>query len=382
MNKGYLKESWPALWWADHATRHRPSVFADYLKKGSTMRAAYLTDICKIELAEAPSPGPPGEAEVLLAVEVVGLCGSDMHYYRTGRIGELAVEYPFVVGHELAGRVVEVGASVKNLSPGQRVAVDPLVWCGQCDQCLAGRQHTCRNQKFLGCPGQMPGCLQEQIIMPAASCVPVPDSMTAEAAAIIEPMSIGLYTQRLGGDIAGKTVGILGAGPIGLCTLAACRGAGVEQVYMTDIRPGRVEFAKKFGASWLGNPRETDIVGEISSLQPLGLDVVFECAGMQETVDQAVDLLRPGGRLVLVGIPEAERLSVVISHARRKELSIQNVRRQNHCIVPAIEMLATGLVDIEAMITHRYDLAEIAQAFETVANYKDGVIKAMVRLAR
>ncbi len=344
------------------------------------MRAAYLTDICEIELRDAPAPGPVGEAEVLLDVEVVGLCGSDMHYFRTGRIGEMAVEYPFVVGHELAGRVVEVGSSVKNLSPGQRVAVDPLVWCGHCDQCLAGRDHTCRNQKFLGCPGQLPGCLCEQIVMPAASCFPVPDSMTADTAALVEPMSIGLYTQRLGGDIAGKTVGILGSGPIGLCTLAACQGAGVAKVYMTDIRPDRVEFAKNFGASWVGNPNETDVVGEISSLSPLGLDVVYECAGMQETIDQAVELLAPGGRLVVVGIPEVERLSVVISRARRKELTIQNVRRQNQCVKPTIEMLASGQLNIDAMTTHHYSLAEIVDAFDTVANYKEGVIKAMVHV--
>ena len=136
------------------------------------MKAAFLTGICKIELGDVPSPTIQNETDVLLDVEVVGLCGSDMHYYRTGRIGEMVVEYPFITGHEFAGRVLEVGPAVTNVKVGQRVAVDPLMWCGRCDQCLSGREHTCRNQKFLGCPGQSPGCLCERIVMPAQSCFP------------------------------------------------------------------------------------------------------------------------------------------------------------------------------------------------------------------
>lgn len=345
-----------------------------------TMQAAYLTDICKIELRDAPQPMLCGESDVLLDVEVVGLCGSDMHYYRTGRIGEMVVKYPFMVGHEFSGCVVEIGQAVTNVKVGQRVAVDPLLWCSQCDQCLAGREHTCRNQKFLGCPGQIAGCLCEQIIMPAASCFSVPDNVTAEQTALIEPFSIGLYAQRWGGELAGKVVAILGAGPIGLCTMSACKAVGVKKVYMTDIRPQRVEFAKKFGADWAGNPESEDILAEIKKSEPLGLDVVFECAGMQEAVDQGVELLAPGGKLVVVGIPEEQRTSMIIASARRKELTFQNVRRQNHCIAPAVDMLADGRVSLDAMMTHHYSLSEIAEAFDVVANYKDGVIKAMIHV--
>ncbi len=344
------------------------------------MQAAFLTDICRIELGQAEFPALKNDTDVLLDVEVVGLCGSDMHYFRTGRIGEMVVQYPFIVGHEFAGRVLEVGRAVTNVSVGQRVAVDPLLWCGRCDQCQAGREHTCRNQKFLGCPGQIPGCLCEQIVMPSASCFPVPDNVSAEQAALIEPFSIGLYTQRWGGDLAGKAVAILGAGPIGLCTLAACKSAGVGKVYMTEIRPDRVEFVRKFGADWVGNPQTEDVTGEISRLEPRGLDVVFECAGEQATVDQGVELLAPGGKLVVVGIPETERTSMIIANARRKELTFQNVRRQNHCVEPAIDMIATGKVQLDSMMTHHFGLDDIVEAFDVVANYKDGVIKAMVHV--
>ena len=218
--------------------------------------------------------------------------------------------------------------------------------------------------------------------MPSASCFPVPDNVSPEQAALVEPFSIGIHTHRLGGDMTGKKVGILGAGPIGLCTLASCKTEGVGKVYMTDVLPKRVEFAKKFGADWVGNSQTQNIVSEIAALQPLGLDVVFECAGMQKTVDQGVELLRPGGKLVVVGIPEEERTSMIIANARRKELTFQNVRRQNQCVAPAVEMIADGRVHLDSMITHHFSFDEIPQAFDLVEGYKDGVIKAMIHVKK
>jgi len=339
--------------------------------KDQNMKAAYLTGICKVELGEAPEPKLEKPTDVLLDVEVIGMCGSDIHYYRTGRIGGMVVQYPFIVGHEFSGRVLEVGSSVTNVKVGQRVAVDPLIWCQECDQCLTGREHTCRNQIFLGCPGQIAGCLCERIVMASASCFGVPDNVSFEQAALVEPFSIGIHTQHLGGDMTGKRVGILGAGPIGLCTLASCKTEGVEKVYMTDVLPQRVEFAKNFGADWVGNSQTQDTVSEIAKRQPLGLDVVFECAGKQETVDQGVELLAPGGKLVIVGIPEEDRTSVIIANARRKELTIQNVRRQNQCVPPAIEMIADGRVQLDSMMTHHFSFDEIPQAFDLVEGYKE-----------
>lgn len=342
------------------------------------MKAVYLTGICKVEFGDAPEPKLEKDTDVLLDVEVVGMCGSDIHYYRSGRIGEMVVQYPFIVGHEFSGCVLETGSAVTNVKVGQRVAVDPLIWCQKCDQCLSGREHTCRSQIFLGCPGQIAGCLCERIVMPSVSCFAVPDNISPDQAALAEPLSIGIHTQRLGGDMAGKRVGILGAGPIGLCTLASCKIQGVEKVYMTDILPERVEFAKKFGSHWVGNSQTQDIVSDIIKSEPLGLDVVFECAGQQETVDQAVELLSPGGKLVAVGIPEENRISMIIANARRKELTFQNVRRQNQCVSPAVEMIADGRVGLDSMMTHHFSFDEIPQAFDLVAGYKDGVIKAMI----
>ena len=349
------------------------------MRKERTVKAAFLTGIRKVEIRQAPDPVRQSDDDVLLRIQAVGVCGSDMHYYRTGRIGNLVVEYPFIVGHECAGTVVEAGPK-SPLAAGQCVAIDPLVVCGQCDQCLAGRFHTCRKQRFLGCPGQLAGSLAEYLVMPSRCCYPIPDSLTFDQAVMSEPLSIGLWTVKLARRTAGKKIAVLGCGPIGMCTLLALRAAGPCTVYATDLREERLRATRRLGADWTGNPTRQDVVAEILRLQGDGLDLVFEAAGEQETLDQAVQLLRPGGTLAMVGIPEGDRVSFDVSNMRRKELTIQNVRRQNECVAPAIELIADGRVNVDAMITHRFSLDETAGAFEIAADYRDGIVKGMIHL--
>jgi L-iditol 2-dehydrogenase len=319
---------------------------------------------------------------MLLRVATVGVCGSDLHYYRTGRIGDQIVDFPWMLGHECSAVVEQVGRDVEGFGPGDRVAVDPLVWCNRCDQCLSGRVHTCRNQAFLGCPGQMQGCLCDRILMPAQSCFPIPEGMSMTRGALVEPFSIGLYSRQLAGaDLAGKSVAILGAGPIGLCVLMACRAAGVDRVFMTDIRDYRCDRAGKLGADWTANPGKQDVVAQVLDRFPEGVDAAFECAGEQETLDQGLEILRPGGSFLLVGIPENDRMSFEFSTLRRKEIRLQPVRRQNECVAPAIEMALEDRVDLDAMVTHEMSLEEAAKAFEILDDYSDGVIKAMVHVS-
>ena len=344
------------------------------------MRTALLTGTREIAIREAPMPRLQSPREVLLCIEAVGVCGSDVHYYRCGGIGAMRVEYPFALGHECAGRVVETGAEVRHLKPGQRVAVDPLVACGECDQCTSGRPHTCRRQNFLGCPGQLPGALAEYLVMPAECCYAVPESMTPAQAVMVEPFSIALHAQRLAGAKPGARIAVLGSGPIGLCVLAALRAAGDCAVYATDLVEDRLEMARQLGACWVGNPRASNVVAGIEKLEPHGLDFVFECAGEQETLDQGIELLKPGGALLILGIPEVERVSFDIHSLRRKEVWIGNVRRQNQCMAAAIESIAQGKVNLDPLVTHHFPLAETAAAFEMVAAYRDGVIKALVDL--
>jgi len=344
------------------------------------MKAAVLTGIRRMELRDVPKPRIVNGTDVLLKVGSIGVCGSDVHYYTTGRIGSQVVKYPFRVGHEFSATVAATGRRVEGLRPGTRVAVDPAMSCGACDQCQADRPHTCRSLRFLGCPGQAEGCLSEFIVMPAECCYRVGKGTTLEQAAIVEPLSIGVYAVQTSAPMRGARVGILGAGPIGLSVLLAARLRRAAKIYMTDKIDARLAVARRAGAGWTGNPAQLDIVAEIAKQEPLLLDVVFECCGQQEALDQAVELLRPGGRLMLVGIPEVDRVSFDISTLRRREICIQNVRRQNACVQPAVDLIEKGKIDVDFMITHRFPLEQAEAAFDLVAGYRDGVVKAMINL--
>lgn len=349
------------------------------------MKAALLTGIRKIEIDDLPEPRITGSHDVLVRVGAVGVCGSDLHYYTQGSIGGQRIAYPETVGHECAGTVLAVGGGVTRVKAGDRIAIDPLTPCGRCDQCLGGRTHTCRHQKFLGCPGQAPGALAELLVVPERCCYPVPASMSLEQAAIVEPFSIGLYAARMARIGAGMSripkVAVLGAGPIGLSVLLACLAEAHCTVYMTDLIAERRRMAIQCGAAWSESPIETDIVGAIQSEAPLGVDVVFECAGEQSTLDQAVQVLKPGGALLIVGIPETERVSFNPHEMRRKEISVWNVRRQNECTASAIEMIASGKVDVGPLITHRFPLRLAQAAFDLAANYGEGVVKTIIEVS-
>jgi len=345
------------------------------------MKAAQLTSLREIEICDVPKPGIEKDTDVLLNVGAVGVCGSDVHYYLTGKIGSQVVTYPYRVGHEFSGTVEEVGAGVRRLKQGDRVAVDPAMSCGVCDQCLAGRMHTCRNLRFLGCPGQADGCLCEYIVMPEVCCFPMDSQMSLDVLALVEPLSIGVYAvERALSLDEGAKIGILGCGPIGLSVLLAARTKGVSEVYVTDKIGPRCEMAVHAGAIWAERPDRTDIVADIAGLEPYGLDFVFECCGEQEALDQAVQLVRPGGTVMVIGIPSMDRVFFEIDSLRRKEILIQNVRRQNECMQPTLDLVESGGIDAGFMITHRFALDQAKEAFELVAEYRDGVMKAMIEI--
>lgn len=345
-------------------------------RRSLQMRAVVLEGIKQVAIRDIPEPVISCPTDVLLHVDAVGMCGSDIHYYRNGRIGSQVVEYPFVVGHEFGGTVLAVGNEVARVKPGDLVAIDPAMPCFKCDQCLAGRFHTCRALTFLGCPGQASGCLCEQIIMPETSCFPVPPTLNAEDAALIEPLSIGCYAVKLSGLTSKSTILIQGCGPIGLSVLLAARQAGAKEIAVSEPILERRETAMLLGASYAESPDTLD--GFIDQNTPQGLDYIFECCGEQEAIDQALPLFTPGGKLMLIGIPAFDRPSFAIDHLRRKEICIQNVRRQNGCVEDALKLIEK-IPETRRMITHRYTAEQTADAFETVAGYHNGVIKAMVR---
>ena len=337
-----------------------------------------LTGIRQMEMFDMPKPDLQSDTDVLIHIQAVGVCGSDVHYYTEGKIGSQVVCYPFPVGHEGAGIVEKVGAAVNSVRVGDRIAIEPAMPCGACDQCLCGRPHTCRKLRFLGCPGQAEGCLSEYIVMPQKSCLPIPSNMSFEQATVSEPLAIGLYAARLAGDLKGKNIAILGSGPIGLSVLTGVRLAGAANVYLTDKIDERLAIASESGATSTYNILRQDAIIEIKKQEPLMIDVVFECCGQQEALDQAIDLLKPGGKLMIVGIPTFSNFSFSADNLRRKEIAIQNVRRQNGCDKEAISVIADGRVTVEHWITHRFGFEQSKEAFDMVAGYHDGVMKAMI----
>lgn len=347
-------------------------------KTNYSMKAMMLTGIRRMEVKELPEPKLLKPDHVKIKMVVVGICGSDVHYYTRGNIGSQVVKYPFTVGHEGAGVVVETGIGVKSVRTGDLIAIEPAMSCGECDQCLTGRHHTCRKLRFLGCPGQSEGCLMEYIIMPEKNCFPLKDKLNHDHGAISEPLAIGIYSVRKYPEIKDASIGILGFGPIGLSVMLAARAAGAGKVLVTDKIGERLSVAVKEGAEWTGNPLKDNIVRKITEAAPKGLDVVFECCGQQEALDQAVDILKPGGRLVVVGIPEFDAWSLNVEKTRRKEIAIQFVRRQVGCVEPALEMMSNGKIDVSNMVTHRFPFLQTKKAFEMVGEYSGGVMKAMI----
>ncbi len=345
------------------------------------MKVAVLTGLRKLEIGQAPPPKLQRPDSVLVRIDRVGVCGSDVHYFVHGAIGEQRICYPATIGHECAGTVMQVGKEVASLQPGDRVAIDPAIVCRQCDQCYAGRINTCRRLQFMGCPGEAPGALAEFYVLPAENCLPIPNNLTLDQAVLAEPLSIGMYAVQLGDVYPAARVAILGAGPIGLSVLLCAKATAPCQVYVTDLLEHRLGVARACGADWTGNPQHADVVEAILQQQPSGLDLVFECSGDPSCIDQGQRLLTPGGTLVLVGIPASIQVSFDIHLMRRKELTFRNVRRQKGCMAAALRMISQGEVDTGLLLSHRFPLEKVQEAFELVANYADGVIKALICLS-
>ncbi len=342
------------------------------------MKAMFLTALRQMELREIPEPVIENNTDVLVKIEVVGVCGSDVHYFETGRIGSQVVKFPFVVGHECAGTVEKTGKGVTRVKAGEPVVIEPAFSCHNCDQCGMGREHTCRNISFLGTPKQASGCLCEYIVVPQENCFPTKGAISLEQGALCEPLSIGVYTLRQAGLSEGANVAILGSGPIGLCVLLNAKERDTNRIYVTDKIDSRLKAADKLGIEYSGNPDKNDIVKDILAAEPLGADCVFECCGRQEAIDQAFDILKPGGQLVIVGIPRQDMITLSADKFRRKEITVKYIRRQNHCVQPAIDLIASGKIDVDFLVTHRFSLEQTQKAFDLLTDYRDGVIKAMI----
>lgn len=340
------------------------------------MKATLLTGLRTLETRDVPSPEAP-EGWARVRMRHVGVCGSDIHYWAAGRIGDQVVKYPFVLGHEGAGEVLD-GAGA--LPPGTPVFVEPAISCGECDQCLLGRENTCRKLRFLGNPQELAGCLCEELVMPARCALPLPASIPLDQAALLEPLAIGVYAVQRSRIRHGQRAAVVGAGPIGLSVLAAL-GATAGEPLVSEPVEARRRAALALGAARVFDPGAGSAAGAVREASAGGVDVAFECVGSPEAIDDAAHMLAPGGTLVLIGIPEGIDRVPFDSHLmRRQEITAVNIRRQNKCTVRAMNLLATDPRIAATMITHRFPAARAGEAFDLVSRRADGVIKAMVDL--
>ncbi len=345
-----------------------------------TMRAARLHGIRDLRLEDLPRP-TPGPGEVLLKVASVGICGSDVHYYVDGRIGDQIVSDPIMMGHEFSAWVAGTGAGVEGIELGTLAAIEPAISCGVCESCQHGHPNLCPGVRFCGTP-PIDGVFAEYTIMPADNCFTLPEEIGPDEAAMLEPLGIAIHAVDLSQLKPGQTVAVLGAGPIGLLTAAVARAAGASVIYMTEPLGYRRQFAVDYVADAALNPDKTDVVDEIMHYTGgRGVDVAFEAAGAPETPDQAAALARPGGKVVVGGIPSDDTMTFTASTTRRKGLTIKLVRRMKHTYPRAIRLVQTGMVDVRSLVTHAFPLERIVEAFEIVDTYDDGVLRAVIQVS-
>ncbi len=359
-------------------------MMSDTNDKSHTMRVSRLHAIRDLRLEDLPRPAP-GPGEVLLKVASVGVCGSDVHYYVEGRIGDQVVADPIILGHEFSAWVAELGARVEGLEVGQLVAVEPAIHCGECELCRHGHPNLCPHVCFCGTP-PVDGVFAEYTRMPAENCFPLPRELGPVEGAMLEPLGIAIHAIDLAHLRPGHTVAVLGAGPIGLLIAAVARASGAGDVYVTEALAYRREFALDYVADAALDPYPSkdgdDVVSEIVRLTGgRGVDVAFEAAGAPETSQQAAAVARTGGKVIVAGIPADDTMTMRASTVRRKGLTIKLVRRMKHTYPRAIRLVRTGLVDVKPLVSHVFPLERIAEAFEIVAAYDDEVLRAVIQVS-
>jgi L-iditol 2-dehydrogenase len=341
------------------------------------MKAARLFGPGDVRVEEIPDSPPPVAGEVLLEVTAVGICGSDLHYYREGSLGGLSVQEPLILGHEIAGRIEAVGPGV-SLPVGMRAAVEPGRSCGRCESCQEGHPNLCPAVAFCGTP-PVDGALRERMVYPASLLFPLPDEVSDAEGAALEPLGIGLHALSLARLEPGRTAAVLGTGPIGLMLVLLCGAAGAAEIIVSEPVSHRRDAALRLGATAVLDPAAGPVGAAIRGMTGgRGVDVAFEAAGAPETPATAAEAVRPGGHVVLVGIPADDQL--VLSHAvaRRKGLTLRFARRMKHTYPRAVTLVASRRVDLRPLLTHCFPLEAASQAFQVADTYADGALKVTI----
>jgi len=318
---------------------------------------------------------PPAPGQVQVRLQGVGICGSDLHSYSEGSVGDTSCQYPMVLGHEPAGVIVKTGDGVSGWHAGDRVFCEPAIYCYHCEFCHTGRHNICANIRFMSMPGD-PGFFRDAVNLPAGNLLGVPPHLGLAYATLIEPLAVALHSMKFVSLQPGETVAVFGAGPIGFLTAACLKLSGAGRVWAIDPVASRRELAGATGVDAVVDPAAVDPVAEIRrDTGGRGVDVAIDCATKNGTINQCINVARNGGRVVVTGIPAEAMVEIEFSPLRRKEIAFFNVRRSNHESELALELLARHERIFAPLVTHRRPLDQIGDAFDQLEHYRDGVGK-------
>lgn len=343
------------------------------------MKTAVMLGIGKMGFEEREITKPKDD-EVLVKLEYVGICGSDLHYYESGAIGDYVVKSPFVLGHEPGGTVVEVGKNVSHLKVGDRVALEPGKTCGHCEFCKTGRYNLCPDVVFFATP-PVDGVFQEYVAHEADLCFKLPDNVSTLEGALIEPLAVGFHAAIQGDAHLGQKAVVMGAGCIGLVSMMALKARGVSEVYVVDIMEKRLQKALELGADGVINGAEEDVEERMKELtKGAGADLVVETAGTEITTRQAISVAKKGANIVLVGYSRTGEMTLPMSLALDKELTFKTVFRYRNIYPMAIEAVAQGKVNLKGIVTDIFDLDDVQNAMDHSVNNKADIVKAVIRI--
>lgn len=343
------------------------------------MKTAIMTDIMTTDIVDTDIPEIK-EDEVLIKIEYVGVCGSDLHFYEEGHIGDVKVSYPFVLGHEAAGSIVKTGSAVENLKIGDRVALEPGKTCGKCEFCRKGKYNLCPNVEFFATP-PYDGVFSEYAAHPAELCFKLPETVSTLEGALIEPLAVGFHAVNQGEAHIGQTAVVMGAGCIGLVSLLALKAVGITKVIVVDVLERRLQKAMELGAFAVVNGKDKNVVEEIMNMTGhAGCDLVIETAGTEVTTTQAIQMAKKGSNIVLVGYSSTGRMTLPTSLALDKELCFKTVFRYRHIYPSAIEAVADGRVNIKEIVTHQFKMKDIQKGLDECVNHKAEVVKAVIKI--
>ena len=344
------------------------------------MKTAVMEGIGKMGFEERSIPTPKAD-EVLVKLDYVGICGSDLHYYETGAIGDYVVKPPFVLGHEPGGVVVEVGENVRHLKTGDRVALEPGKTCGHCEFCKEGKYNLCPDVVFFATP-PVDGVFQEYVAHEANLCFKLPDNVSTLEGALIEPLAVGFHAAIQGDAHLGQKAVVMGAGCIGLVTMMALKARGVSQVYVVDIMEKRLKKALELGADGVINGAQEDVEKRALELTDgKGMDLVVETAGTEITTRQAIRIAKKGSNIVLVGYGKTGEMTLPMSLVLDKELTFKTVFRYRHIYPLAIDAVASGKVNLKGIVTDIFPLEEAQKAMDYSVNNKADIVKAVIKIS-